>query len=157
MAARRQPAAQNQSHPGQVWREVCGALRGMSMCFFFSSTENTSKPNPNNFIQCRRFSFIALLIPEPIAVLGGVWCSDWSDLSHMRSPGTVGGGSTQPSAPVLSVREERVSSKEVSQIPLLWRRGIERWEAKHRLSALINPPQNAPQQRELCGYTCLST
>lgn len=58
----------------------------------------------------------------------------------------MGGGSAQPSTPVLSVREERVSSKEVSQIPLLWRRGIELWEAKHLLAALINPPQNAPKR-----------
>ena len=58
----------------------------------------------------------------------------------------MGGGSAQPSTPVLSVREERVSPKEVSQIPLLRRRGIEWWEAKHLLAALINPPQNAPKR-----------
>lgn len=32
-----------------------------------------------------------MLIPEPITSLRGMWSSDWSDLSHVITPGTGGG------------------------------------------------------------------
>ena len=147
------PVVHNRSHPGQLWREVCGVVRSMSVYFFFYCIENTSKPKRNLSFQCHRFWLIILLISEPIVILGTVMF--W--LVRSESCSQPWCGSTQTNAHELSEGEAGVHSTQISQIHPLWRKGSGWWKTKHLLSAITNPPQDTPKQEGWYRYTFFST